>query len=670
MSNARPREKPPENDRFVTDSFIKIIHKRKFSKLMQSTFNHWLNQQKDILTYDLRFLQNEAYIEVLNTFYEVKNRMPVALTAVGALIYAEQLGDEYLFSILYPDQNLDFHLADSPAAFEQLLQQANSRDFYLHIAHCPIGTYDVETYSRTSTIPALQEAFGPLSPGEIYGYAPEFFESETRGTSVSHWVSNREIEKTSRQDAATYFSKVVDQFQVRLDKSTQNHFGDVYNDNAYLYTQRFYTSSDPKEDLEKYPANAIKDIYSCYGTEVLKNLRSMSKSELGYLAHTSRLNYFSHTISYSGKEAGEILPLLQNNHQLLRLTIRDEMTYESAAQKGAIPSFELLRAFPLLQVFKISNLSVPFFPEALTKLPELTAICLLQTDTAELPASLSDMKQLRQLHFSDCPLGNQLTPIADLQDLVFLTLQRCGLTEMPHAFSQLSDLEHLDLSHNALGEVPDWIGTLKQLKTLDLSHCGLTTLPASLGDLPQLEKLELKGNAFTDLPASLLKLKQKVALEPKYKALYDEKVRRKLEKDGLKPAVFTDFNFKLLVIQSLMYDQSLLLPKFDVWEFAANYPGRKIDIDEEGMDMIPEVKACFEQLEIPTILLDEIEVLNGGMDVYHELSPLWGGEDDFYDVQSAKDAKLLPNLKQIRFDGPVNKKVVSQLEKLGIEVME
>ena len=58
---------------------------------------------------------------------------------------------------------------------------------------------------------------------------------------------------------------------------------------------------------------------------------------------------------------------------------------------------------------------------------------------------------------------------------------------------------------------------------------------------------------------------------------------------------FKDFNFKLAVIQRLMYEQSALVPRFDVYAFAKSYTARQIDIDDEGYDIIPKVRQYFEQ---------------------------------------------------------------------------
>lgn len=112
---------------------------------------------------------------------------------------------------------------------------------------------------------------------------------------------------------------------------------------------------------------------------------------------------------------------------------------------------------------------------------------------------------------------------------------------------------------------------------------------------------------------------------------------------------FQDFNFKLAVIQRLMYEQNVLTPRFDVYDFVQAYTARQIDIEEEGYDIIPEVRAYFEQLEIPAEMLALIQKIDmdGGDDIYLQLYPFWDGEDDVFNIQSAEDAALLPNLKSV-----------------------
>jgi hypothetical protein len=115
-----------------------------------------------------------------------------------------------------------------------------------------------------------------------------------------------------------------------------------------------------------------------------------------------------------------------------------------------------------------------------------------------------------------------------------------------------------------------------------------------------------------------------------------------------KGVAFSDFNFKLAVIQVLMYDREVLTPRFDVFEFAKRYKKRAIDVDEEGYEIIREVQEFFKAYPITAEALRDIEAIDqGGGDIYLQLCPFWGGEDDKFNLKSAKDASLLPSLKRV-----------------------
>jgi hypothetical protein len=116
------------------------------------------------------------------------------------------------------------------------------------------------------------------------------------------------------------------------------------------------------------------------------------------------------------------------------------------------------------------------------------------------------------------------------------------------------------------------------------------------------------------------------------------------------PTQFKDINFKLAVIQVLMYEMEVLKPKFDLADFAKNYTARAIDLDEEGVyEIIPEALAYFEALDIPAEQLALVEEIyqDGGNDIHLELVRQWDGEDDLFNISSTADLHLVPNLKKI-----------------------
>lgn len=131
---------------------------------------------------------------------------------------------------------------------------------------------------------------------------------------------------------------------------------------------------------------------------------------------------------------------------------------------------------------------------------------------------------------------------------------------------------------------------------------------------------------------------------------------------------FEDFNFKLAVIQELMYERDVLQPRFDLYDFVESYTARDIDIEKEGYDVIPEVRAYFEALEIPADALPEIEDLyqDGGNEIYMQLYPFWDGEDDVFNIQSAADADLLPNLRSVTLFYDEDERILEAFRRRGI----
>lgn len=136
--------------------------------------------------------------------------------------------------------------------------------------------------------------------------------------------------------------------------------------------------------------------------------------------------------------------------------------------------------------------------------------------------------------------------------------------------------------------------------------------------------------------------------------------------------VFKNLNFKLAVVQYLMYDKGLLEPRFDAHEFAAEYTRRKIDIDSEGYEPIPEILRWFEKLPVPARLAEYVTELemDGGDEIYTQICPFWDGEDNRFSVDSiaGSELKQFPKLKRVTLMSSRPDRVTPLLEKQGIEV--
>ncbi|GFD75965.1 hypothetical protein KUL113_53850 [Tenacibaculum sp. KUL113] len=137
---------------------------------------------------------------------------------------------------------------------------------------------------------------------------------------------------------------------------------------------------------------------------------------------------------------------------------------------------------------------------------------------------------------------------------------------------------------------------------------------------------------------------------------------------------FKELNFKLAVINELMYVQEVLEPKLDVYEFIEKQRNLSSSeaydvIEEEGYEIIPEVLEHFKNLKITSEMVENIEELDmdGGDEIYGQIIPFWDGEDDVFSVDSAVDAELLPNLKNISLLYSENDSLLEEFQEKGIE---
>lgn len=150
--------------------------------------------------------------------------------------------------------------------------------------------------------------------------------------------------------------------------------------------------------------------------------------------------------------------------------------------------------------------------------------------------------------------------------------------------------------------------------------------------------------------------------EKRYKAMVEKYKIPKLTEEVLE---FKDFNFKLMVIQNLMYEQKVL-PEFNLEEFAEQC---KNEIDLQSEEPISEVVRYFKKLPIPKSMAEAVTELNadGGDEIYAQISPEWDGEEDWYVVKKAVDVSQFPNLKKVDdefFTKKAQKELKAYLEQL------
>jgi hypothetical protein len=112
---------------------------------------------------------------------------------------------------------------------------------------------------------------------------------------------------------------------------------------------------------------------------------------------------------------------------------------------------------------------------------------------------------------------------------------------------------------------------------------------------------------------------------------------------------FADANFKLVVINHLMYERSVLTPKFDLNTFLRTFD--RYEIEESG-GPIEEVLEYFAALPLtPEHLAHVVELdVEPSLEIWSQIDPGWGGEEDYFDPATYADVALLPNLRKINVD--------------------
>ena len=166
---------------------------------------------------------------------------------------------------------------------------------------------------------------------------------------------------------------------------------------------------------------------------------------------------------------------------------------------------------------------------------------------------------------------------------------------------------------------------------------GLIVLPVII--LPLIIAILHKNKYIKSEAEKIIKAIEKSKANEKYSANF----YNNMEEGYLQ---FDNFNFKLAIIQELMYDINVLQPEFDIYEFAKEYKGEEIDTESETV--IEPALEYFKNLQIPKSLAKEVGsfYMDGGNEVYMNIIPLWDGEDGYFDLNDVSLAELrqFPNL--------------------------
>ncbi|XP_038055019.1 ras suppressor protein 1-like [Patiria miniata] len=145
-------------------------------------------------------------------------------------------------------------------------------------------------------------------------------------------------------------------------------------------------------------------------------------------------------------------------------------------------------------------------PRQLSRLQNLTVLCLGTNELKEIPAELCGLAKLETLILSNNLLTTLPKEFRQLQRLQSLHLANNFFEEIPRTVFYLKNLEFLDASDNKISRLPRDVGNLVKLRTLLLYLNLLTTLPEELGNCLNLRTVWLGMNSLIGIPRSFGRL--------------------------------------------------------------------------------------------------------------------------------------------------------------------
>lgn len=133
-----------------------------------------------------------------------------------------------------------------------------------------------------------------------------------------------------------------------------------------------------------------------------------------------------------------------------------------------------------------------------------------------------------------------------------------------------------------------------------------------------------------------------------------------------KAGLFEDFNFKLIVINSILDKE----PSFEdeLERLKERYTDNYDLYNDEGP--IEEMLEYFEELHLTKEDLDNVTELcfDGGNDIYGIIYPEWDGEDDLFTVESVEGFEILKNLQYVEYISMCEEEVLDPFEEAEIEI--
>lgn len=159
-------------------------------------------------------------------------------------------------------------------------------------------------------------------------------------------------------------------------------------------------------------------------------------------------------------------------------------------------------------------------PLCITQLDLLESLDVAMSGLSKLPKEIANLKNLKTLNISTASFKKFPLEILGIQGLEELFLhngnegkKQC-ITEIPANISQLKNLKKLNLSNNSFGKFPMEILALENLEDLTIASIGISSLPDEIKKLKKLKRLSIydswaapgNENKFESFPNAILEL--------------------------------------------------------------------------------------------------------------------------------------------------------------------
>lgn len=362
------------------------------------------------------------------------------------------------------------------------------------------------------------------------------------------------------QDICTFYEKALN--KSRFDKSRLDIYELEGVDDNKFFVEKTYKND---EQVYEYVNLKMMILKYLYFNEKIKNIKNLSSLRLLDISDNS---------------------FIDNITKLLYLVNLELFFIKNTS--GKFLDLQKLKHLKYLQIGSCKTINIV----DIASCEKLSSLGISQTRVENL--SLLGKRNILELSIEDCE-NIDFKDICNLKSIEKLHIISCQIENLD-GIEKLINLKCLNLSNNKIKSLPKQISTLRKLKILKLQNNALETLPVDIDKLP-LKRLELKNNPFETLPSSLNNIPEEmIDLEFKNIALYDKKAKRKLDNLQKGDCMFeNDINLKLMIIQKLMYEDEILLPKFDIYDFVEE---NNLDLEKIGYEIVPQALQYFKNLPI------------------------------------------------------------------------